>query len=330
MASASVSDSASSTDRAITPVRGTAGRSQPSGSSHTAYQGSSTGESSVKARRPHAQVAPSSVAHASASAPAARARPASAPAAPAAHRAVRTTSAANTTTNAAANTSRTAVSTAELPDSAPSVARKNRVGASHPSWVARFAMPSVGSSVWKNGAANSATSPPHTAACAASAPTRLPGGRRQTDATTSSPTATKAVAFTSAPSVRSAVPASSSPSPGGPPAAARSGRLATRASVAATASPTSRSLWPPPTACHTKTGFHPTSATANAALAGAIRPATRATTRTVAPPATAAMALNRYRSATGLRSHRVRPAESIVKAGPYTAGVSRHMGPTNG
>src|SRR6266568_2229804 len=262
-ASATVWETARKPERMIRPVRGTRGSVQASGRTHTAYQGRSTGASSMNSSSAHAHPAPCAIAPRpdavnavpSAARPAPDPRPSPVPSLT--RRAVSRTRAANTTTNAAAKTTRTTVSTAvssPCPPSAwpraPSVARKNRVGASHPWCVASVARPRVGSRVWMNGAANATAMRTITAACAASARARRPCGRRHTDAVTSSSRCREsATGGTRFPAI--------SPRLTVPPA--------TRARPPATARPTRRSLCPPATPWNSTTGFHPTMAAANGA-----------------------------------------------------------------
>ena len=142
------------------------------------------------------------------------------------------------------------------------------------------------------------------------------------------------MALTSIPSVKT--PAATSSGPNSPPVlpaplcAWRIHEPDRMASATATDNPTSTSLWPLPTEWNRNTGFHATRATAKGARSGHRRVATLATTRTSAVPAMPARTLNAQTSATSPRNALVMAALSIVKAGPYTGGVSLHAGPTRG
>ena len=317
-----VSDTARRADRAAAPATPSSGISHATGRTHAAYQGSSTGDSNVNRRSPHAHCAPWTEAHTRRGGPSPRSPP---------HRPatwmVRRASRMNTTANAAANARRTRASTASpapVPPSdlaaSPRTTRNSRVGASHPRWVARVARPSVGSLAWKKGHPNSATSPPMTAPCAAAAWTRLPL-RRHTEASTSNARGMAAGALTRAPAVRNPEARTSRFKTGSnararPVAPSGDGGPARATTAAATARATKTSLCPLPTVSNTNAGFQATSATANGALPGHKPLAARATKRITATPAAPARTLNAHTSAATPLSTVVIPADSSVNAGP--------------
>jgi len=89
-------------------------------------------------------------------------------------------------------------------------------------------------------------------------------------------------------------------------------------------------LWPLPADWKRTTGFSPNTAAANAARSGRTRPARPATTNSVARLAPTATDRNALISPGTLSTMAVTPAERAVNAGPYTAGVDLHFGPTKG
>jgi len=104
--SAIVSDTDSSVDMAITPIRPTLGSNHARGRSHAAYQGRSTGASSVNNSSPQAQTAPWTSNHLPAARP-----PPRLTSQVVATRTTRVARRRNTTAKAAQNTNRTADST---------------------------------------------------------------------------------------------------------------------------------------------------------------------------------------------------------------------------
>src|SRR5262249_2641880 len=99
--------------------------------------------------------------------------------------------------------------------------------------------------------------------------------------------------------------------------------LAARPAAATSSRATSASLWPPPTACTTTTGFNPTAATAKARRSEGHR-ARMATAPSMQNPASS---LKTAIVAAGDPDHaRAMPALSRVNAGPYTVDARTHCG----
>lgn len=154
----------------------------------------------------------------------------------------------------------------------------------------------------------SATATP-TAACSPKVRRRVPLGWRIVAAATATRRGTPPDTFTRVASARAAVPHSSR--------RARMARIA-----AATANPSSASLWPPATPWNTTTGFHPISTAAKAARSGAARRAAARASRTVPRLAAAATALNASTIDAGDSAVAVTAVATTVNAGPYTEGES--------
>ena len=97
----------------------------------------------------------------------------------------------------------------------------------------------------------------------------------------------------------------------------------------AIASATRRSLWPLAALWKSTTGFRPNAATAKAAREGRTRRATAAITNVVARLAAIAISRNVSTSTSKRLEVRVTSPDRCEKSGPYTDGVSTHLGPTS-
>jgi len=280
-------------------ARGGFGSIQTSGSAHTTYQGSSTGPSSISATSDHPIAAPTDAVGSPS----------------AARRATSRTRATNVTTNTAATAKRP--SQPSVPKlSQPKIFRTRTDGASQPSCPASSSMPSVGSSACRYGTEKASPIPTATAMCVSAPRRRLPTGARTAHHTIASTSGNRAGAFTDAPIASSATAAWV--------------RVRTRSrKPPATATAISRSLCPLATEWKSTTGFRPNAATANAARDGRILVTVRPITATVARHASPAS--HRYAATcpAGSSNARAMPYETVVNAGPYTAGVSTHFGPTS-
>ncbi len=282
----------------ISAACGTVGNSHPSGRTHATYQGSRTGPSRTRQSSPQPHEAPTS----------------DGPTCGRRRQTARTISATATTKTPANSIRGTHPSVS--PERASNIRRNNRDGASQPSCDVSSTAPSVGSSVFANGAAATTASPAAIATCGASAATRSPRGRRAATAIQSRSSGSAAVTFTSAPIASANV-------------AQRSRPENTSAIAEAIVRATMRSLCPLAAPWNSTVGFRPTSTIANASYSGRSCRTRRQTTRTVARLAAIAISRNAAISAPTSSNTRVTTAEACVQSAPYTAGVSNHFGPTN-
>src|SRR3954447_15821841 len=292
---------------AIRVVRAARGSTHASGSAHVTYHGMRTGPSSISSIRTHPHVAACS-----------RGLITGAPATsvPVVRRHTATESRQIHRSNTIPTTTRT---------TQPSVwnvrmsttCEPTAAGESQPEWLARSSIPSVGSCSWKNGrekASEIATARP---TCVIAGRQRCSGGRRAMHHTSSKINGNPAVALTSAPTVRSAT-------------AGISRCDTTHANAAAIVSATSTSLWPLATEGYTTTGFAPKATSANAVRSGHSRRTVHTIKAHVVRLATSASV--RYASTCDdgrAANHVDKPLDSADHAGPYTARVLTHIGPTN-